>query len=100
MNILKELAIEVLEAKLAFAKETLNEEYPFLGKPHGFHIESIEPIERHPDGYLQFKVKTWDEISNDPDNTTVMSLLEVVDLISTASYFRTSDTFLKLVRME
>lgn len=91
MNILKDLALAILEAKLEYAKDTLNREYPFLGEPHGFHIESIKQIERHPKGYLQFEVKTWDEISTEPNKTEILSFVEVQDLISRVAYLPTVD---------
>jgi hypothetical protein len=45
-----------------------------------FHIESIEKIENKGKA-LNFKVTTWNDISEDPRKTREMSLFEIMDLL-------------------
>lgn len=69
-------------------------EYEIYGTQE-FHIESIERIEDK-DNALNFKVTTWNDISEDPRKTKEMSLFEIMDLLGRIIGHRATTDSVKL----
>ena len=76
-NVALELAKKILREKLACL-----EEVPTVGDSQHESIEYITRIEDHPDGHMQFLVKYWIEVSEEPSRTEIMGFHQLQSAIA------------------
>lgn len=80
-NIAVELAKRILQEKLAVLELTQT-----VGNSHNYEIEYVARIQNHPDGHWQFLVKTWEEWSEEEQETKILSFAELESLISRVTH--------------